>query len=244
MGAFLESVGDILSRVERRVEIAAQNISNSATPGYKRTLSFESLVASPDAEALTSDAGLMAGMPQASPLAIDFASAPLQNTGNPSDLAVSGAGFFTVRTPGGEVLYTRQGQFHRDEAGHLVTAHGAVLQQRGGGDLLLRSGDFKVLDDGTIIQSGEPAGRIAIADVSDAGSVTLAEDGLYAAPDAVVAADDAASVRQGTLETSNVALGSEMMTIMSALRQAQSGQHLMNTYDDLMGRAITTFGQG
>jgi flagellar basal body rod protein FlgG len=41
-----------------------------------------------------------------------------------------------------------------------------------------------------------------------------------------------------------VALGAEMMTIMSALRQAQSGQHLMNTYDDLMGRAITTFGQG
>jgi len=244
MGAFLDSVGDILSRVERRVEVAAQNISNSATPGYKRTLSFESLVAAPDIEALTDGESLMGGLPQAASLAVDLASGQMQNTGNPTDLAVSGAGFFTVRTAGGEVLYTRQGQFHRDESGHLLTAQGAVLQQRGGGDLMLKPGDFKVLDDGTVIQSAEPVGRIAVADFSDAKSVTLAEDGLYSAPDAAVAADDAAGVRQGALEASNVALGAEMMTIMSALRQAQSGQHLMNTYDDLMGRAITTFGQG
>jgi flagellar basal body rod protein FlgG len=244
LGAFLDSVGDILSRVERRVEVAAQNISNSATPGYKRALSFESLVATPDVEALNSGDSLMAGLPQPSSLAVDLASGQLQNTGNPTDLAVSGAGFFAVRTPGQEVLYTRQGQFHRDADGHLLTAHGAVLQQRGGGDLVLKPGDFKVLDDGAVVQAGEPVGRIAIADFSDAKAVTLAGDGLYSAPDATIAADDAVGVRQGALEASNVGLGAEMMTIMSALRQAQSGQHLMNTYDDLMGRAITTFGQG
>ena len=47
-----------------------------------------------------------------------------------------------------------------------------------------------------------------------------------------------------SLEASNVSLGSEMVTIMAALREAQSGQRLMNVYDDLMGHAITTFGQG
>ncbi len=237
MGAFLESVGDILSRVEGRVEIAAQNISNSATPGYKRQISFESLIGAPDTDALT---GLVQGPSQA----IDFASGQLQDTGNPNDLAISGTGFFTVRTPGGETLYTRQGQFRRDEDGHLITANGAVVQQRGGGDLALKPGDFKVLDDGTVVQSGEPVGRIGIVDFVDAKAVRLSQDGLYSAPDATVTALDTASVRQGALETSNVALGVEMMTIMAALRQAQSGQHLMNTYDDLMGRAITTFGQG
>ena len=244
MGAFLESVGDILSRVERRVEVAAQNISNSATPGYKREISFESLVGAPNIDALTGESGAAAGLAQAPSLSIDLASGQLQDTGNPSDLAVSGTGFFTVRTPGGETLYTRQGQFRRDDEGHLVTAQGAILQQHGSGDLVLKAGDFKVLDDGTVVQSGEPVGRIGVVDFADAKAVRLSEDGLYSAPDATVAALDTASVRQGALETSNVGLGAEMMTIMAALRQAQSGQHLMNTYDDLMGRAMTTFGQG
>lgn len=242
MGAFLDSVGGILSRVERRVEIAAQNISNAATPGYKRAVSFESLAGAPDIDALADGGKRFDGAGPA--MAFDFASGQLQDTGNPTDLAISGAGFFTVRTPGGEMLYTRQGQFQRDGEGHLVAAHGAVVQQRGGGDLLLKPGDFKVLDDGTVVQSGEPAGRIGVVDFVDAKAVRLSGDGLYSAPDATVAGLDAASVRQGALETSNVALGSEMMTIMAALRQAQSGQHLMNTYDDLIGRAITTFGQG
>lgn len=241
MGAFLESVGNILSRVEGRVEVAAQNISNSATPGYRRTISFESLVTPTDADVIP---GMAGNGPPGLSLAVDLASGQVQNTGNPSDLAISGAGFFTVRTAGGDMLYTRQGQFRRDDEGHLVAAHGAVLQQRGGGDLVLKPGDFKILDDGTVVQSGEPAGRIGVVDFIDAKAVRIADDGLYSAPEATVAALDTASVRQGALETSNVALGAEMMTIMAALRQAQSGQHLMNVYDDLMGRAVTTFGQG
>ena len=241
MATFLDSVGGILSRVERRVEVAAQNISNATTPGYKRAISFESLAGAPEAASLAEDAG---GIGVGPVMTVDFASGQLQDTGNPTDLAISGGGFFTMRTAGGETLYTRQGQFRRDGEGHLVAAGGAVLLQRGGGDLTLKPGDFKVLDDGTVVQSGEPVGRIGIVDFVDARAVRLSGDGLYSAPDASVAALDTASVRQGALETSNVALGSEMMTIMAALRQAQSGQHLMNTYDDLMGRAITTFGQG
>jgi flagellar basal-body rod protein FlgG len=241
MGAFLDSVGGILSRVERRVEVAAQNISNATTPGYKRAISFESLAGAPDIDALADEASRFGATPA---MTIDFASGQLQDTGHATDLAISGGGFFTVRTAGGETLYTRQGQFRRDGEGHLIAAGGAVLQQRGGGDLALKPGDFKVLDDGTVVQAGEPVGRIGIVDFVDAKAVRLSGDGLYSAPDATVTGLDTASVRQGALETSNVALGSEMMTIMAALRQAQSGQHLMNTYDDLIGRAITTFGQG
>lgn len=232
MGAYLESVGDILSRVERRVEVAAQNISNTSTPGYKRAVSFESLVAAPD------------GTPSGLTMAIDFAQGQPQTTGNSNDLAISGSGVFAVRTKDGDVLYTRQGQFQRDAEGHLITAQGAVLQQRGGGDLDLKPGDFKVLSDGTVIQAGDPIGQIGLVALSDPMAVRLTDTGLYSAPEATVSQMETASVRQGALEASNVNMGPEMMAIMAALRQAQSGQQLMNTYDDLMGRAISTFGQG
>jgi len=232
VGAYLDSVGDILSRVERRVEVAAQNISNTTTPGYKRAVSFESLVAAPG------------GAPVGLAIAIDFAQGQQQTTGNPNDLAISGAGFFAVRTRDGAILYTRQGQFQRDGESRLVTAQGAVLQQRGGGDLELKPSDFKVLNDGTVTQAGEPVGQIGLVKLSDPATVRLVENGLYSAPEATVSEMDGANIRQGALEASNVNMGPEMMTMMAALRQAQSGQQLMNTYDDLMGRAISTFGQG
>ncbi len=242
MGAFLDSVGEIMSRVERRVEVAAQNISNTTTPGYKREISFESLVAAQPGDART---GAPAGTAGAGPaLAIDFAQGAQQTTGDPNDLAIAGSGFFTVQTKDGDTLYTRQGQFQRNAEGRLVTAQGAVIQQSSGGDLALKPGDFKVLDDGTVLQSGEPVGRIGISELSDPTSARLVEDGLYSAPESTVTSTDTATIRQGALEASNVSLGPEMMTIMAALRQAQSGAQMMNTYDDLMGRVISTFGQG
>lgn len=244
MGAFVDSVGAILSRVEKRVEVAAQNISNVSTAGYKRGVSFESVLGI-QGERLPAD--LSAGMRVASMrtgFALDMAPAQLQATGNANDLAIAGDGFFTLKSKNGDVLFTRQGQFQRDEAGRLVNAQGCVLLQRGGGDLVLKSGDFSILNDGTVIQAGDAIGRIAIAELTDSSAVQYAENGLYTAPEATVSFMDDPSVSQGMLEASNVSMGVEMMTIMAALRQAQAGQHLMNMYDDLMGRAVTTFGQG
>ena len=80
--------------------------------------------------------------------------------------------------------------------------------------------------------------------------MTFEADAAGAGPDGLlsVAADavrgvDTPVVRQGFLESSNVALGDEMIALMEAVRRAETGQRLMNVYDDLMGRAIITFGQ-
>ena len=244
MGDFIDSVGLVLSRVGRRVETSAQNISNISTPGYKRAVSFESVLNAQDARLDPDGGNSVAGTRMGMGSAIDFSPGQPQNTGNPGDLAILGAGFFSVRTGDGSVLYTRQGQFQRDADGHLVNAQGGVLQQTGGGDLVLKGGDFKVLGDGTVVQSGEAIGRIAIAAISDPAVMHYAEDGLYTAPDDAVSAMDAPSVSQGALEASNVSMGAEMISIMAALREAQAGQRLVNVYDDLVGRAVTTFGQG
>jgi flagellar basal-body rod protein FlgF len=50
-------------------------------------------------------------------------------------------------------------------------------------------------------------------------------------------------VQQGAYEASNVTTGDEMVLMMEALRRAEAGQRVMNVYDDLLGRAVTSFGE-
>ncbi len=244
MSTLVDSVSDILSRVERRVEASSQNISNVTTPGYKRAVSFESVLDARNTLLPSDDISDTPLQALQAKYAIDVSPGQPMNTDNANDLALLGAGFFTVKSADGAMLYTRQGQFQRDASGRLLNTQGCALQQAGGGDLVLKSGDFKVLNDGTVMQSGEAVGRIAVVSLSDPGAIRYVDGGLYDAPAETASLMSDPSVSQGALEASNVSLGTEMLTIMSALREAQSGQRLMSVYDDLMGRAISTFGQG
>jgi flagellar basal-body rod protein FlgG len=45
------------------------------------------------------------------------------------------------------------------------------------------------------------------------------------------------------IENSNVSVGDEMVTMMTALRQSEGGARLVQVYDDLLGRALSTLGQ-
>ncbi|MEO8113197.1 MAG: flagellar hook basal-body protein [Phenylobacterium sp.] len=212
--------------------MAAQNISNITTPGYKRRISFAKVLGAetPSSEQISGQ------------MAPDFSAGKLTSTGNPSDLAIAGRGFFMVGAPG-HPLYTRQGQFQRDADGRLVTAQGFPVQAQGGGDIVLKSADFKVLEDGSVLEDGAPVAKLAIVDFANPQAVTYAEGGMFSAPDAEVSQAEAPLLRQGMLEASNVSMGDEMVSMMEALRRAETGQRLVTAYDDLLARVLTTFGQ-
>lgn len=231
MGNLVDIAAAVLSQSERRVEMSGQNISNITTPGYKRRVSFESFLAP----------GAAAGQGPANQVP-DLSPGKLTNTGNPYDLAIAGTGFFAV-TAGGRTLYTRQGQFQRGAEGRLETAQGFAVQAEDGGDITLKGGAFKVLDDGTIEENGEPLARLAVVDFADPKAVTFAEGGLLSAADGDARPAKAAMLRQGMLEASNVSMGDEMVAMMEAVRRAESGQRLVGVYDDLMGRVLQSFGQ-
>jgi flagellar basal-body rod protein FlgF len=240
MGALIDSVGEIMSRAERRVEISAQNISNITTPGYKRVVNFESELAPKGNFDPTEISN--ASPPSATTLAIDFTPGKRVDTGSNNDLAILGDGFFVVQGNEGS-LYTRAGRFQRDADGQLVTTQGFPLQSESGGDITLKEGPFLVQSDGTVMQAGEAVGRIAVVDFTDRSLATPIEGGLFSTPDSNVRKIDSASIDQGSLEASNVSAGTEMIAIMAAMRNAQAGAKLANLYDDLMARAITAFGQ-
>jgi flagellar basal body rod protein FlgG len=174
--------------------------------------------------------------------ATDFSAGKLMQTGNPADLAIVDGGFFAARNPAGQLLYLRGGQFHRDVDGRLVTVDGLSLQADGR-DLGLKDGAFAIAADAVVTQGGEPVGRLDIVDFTDRQALTRVAGGGFAALDGQGQPVDHPIVKQGVVEASNVATAGEMVSMMAALRRAETGQKLMNTYDDLMGRVLTTFGQ-
>jgi flagellar basal-body rod protein FlgG len=126
----------------------------------------------------------------------------------------------------------------------LTTPLGHRLQQAGGGDIVVQDGRIEIAADGTILEDGRPVARIALYLPGNETELRPEGGSLFSFGAAEPQEVGAPQLRQGALETSNVTLGDEMVSMMAALRQAESGARLVQVYDDLLGRAITTFGQG
>ena len=60
-------------------------------------------------------------------IATSFTQGSTDETGNSTDMMISGDGFFTVQS-GGQTMYTRAGSFNFDNSGQLVTPDGALVQ--------------------------------------------------------------------------------------------------------------------
>lgn len=234
MSGLIESATAILSASERRLDISAHNVANMSTPGYKRQVGFAQLVAR---------AGDSASLDTRVSLRRDAAQGTLAKTGNPLDLAISGAGFFQLRSDTG-LLYSRQGQFRIAEDGTVVTPQGYVLQAAGGGDLVLDHADVSVTEDGTVLDQGAPVARIGLFAATDDAALQPVGESHFAAPESMMEATGTGSIRQGMVENSNVSIGDEMVTVTAAVRQAETGARLVQIYDDLLGRAISSLGQG
>lgn len=220
---------------ERRLEASSANVANVSTPGYKRQVSFADLVGAVGAGDAASVDTLLTR------IRADMAQGKLAATGNPLDLAISGDGMFALRD-GAEIVYSRQGQFHLSADGTVTTAQGQVLQQAGGGDLVLDHGAVAIAADGSVTDDGKPVGKIAVFAPAAGATADPLGGSLFRMSGG--AAEEVASpqLRQGMVEASNVSIGDEMIAMMAALRQAESGAKLTQTWDDLLGRAITSFG--
>ena len=229
-GGLLELGEVMLSVSERKLETVSRNVANISTPGFKRETSFQNVLLSGAAGVADNAVGARA----------DFSQGGLRVTGNPFDLALSGAGLFKLRSETG-VFFSRGGQFERAANGAMVNALGFALQTTSGEDLVLRDSVVEVLEDGTVLESGLPIARIGVFHVSQDNLQSLG-GGLFTADESAV--QDVASpiLRQGMIETSNVELSGEMMEMMTALRQAEAGSRIVQVFDALSEQMISTFG--
>lgn len=103
----------------------ANNLSNQNTTGYKDTsvlfsdLFYQSLGSTGSGDPIQLGAGA-----EVSSLPSVFTQGTISSTGVPTEVAVSGSGFFLVQNSDGSISYTRDGDFSLDQNNYLVTSSG------------------------------------------------------------------------------------------------------------------------
>src|SRR3954468_3483674 len=126
-----------LDAQQTQMDVISNNLANVSTSGYKRSRAvFEDLLyqtlRQPGAQSSQQTqlpTGLQLGT-GVRPVATErvFTQGNLQQSSNPLDVAINGQGFFQVQLPDGTTAYTRDGSFHQDSQGQLVTSSGYPLQ--------------------------------------------------------------------------------------------------------------------
>lgn len=229
--------------LRRELDIAANNIANADTTGFK----VEQLLLGTDVGARATNHAIRGGASFVldNGLGRDFAQGSLKQTSRPLDFAIEGEGaFFRVQEAGGEA-YTRDGAFTLDPEGRLVTRAGlSVLGD--GGEIVLDPalGEVSVGADGAISQDGQAVGRLDVVRFEALGVLEKGGDGLYrntsnAQP---LPATDA-QVRQGMLEASNVNPILEITNLIEISRSYERITRMIEQSTDLSRRSVERLGR-
>ncbi|HET7370766.1 MAG TPA: flagellar hook-basal body protein [Gammaproteobacteria bacterium] len=212
-----------------RLRAVSENVANTQTTGYRALL----------LEAVAQPAG--EGDSVTGPAVRSFystADGALTTTGQSLDFALSGNAWFAVLSPDG-VRYTRDGAFHLDADGRLLTAMGLPVLGRSG-PIVLSNASVTADARGVISYGDRPVAQLRIVALPSQSALHLAGPNLYrfaAAP-----ANDYV-VRQGALETSNVNQSDEMVRMIGISRHIESIQRAVVAYDRMLGSAINQLGK-
>lgn len=217
----------------------ANNLANQGSPGFKMDRELYSLYLAPEAQA-PEDAGAVSS--PTAPLIerhwTDHSQGTLKNTNERFDFGLSGPGFFVVRSDAGELL-TRNGNFRLTPAGRLETQDGyAVLNDQNQAIQLNPDLETDVSADGEIRQGGQVVGRLAIAQMPEAGSLSK-RAGTYFQMSGTPAYGQAGStqVHQGRLETSNLNPAEGAVRLISVMRQFESLTKAVQIHAEMNRRA-------
>jgi flagellar basal-body rod protein FlgF len=233
--------------LDRWQQQISQNIAAGSVPGYKKIEStFEAKMAEmerygSDGRAMKEERGVM-------PVAVSQISlnpGEIRSTGNETDFAIQGRGFFKVQTDGGQVGYTRDGEFHTNAERTLVNKQGfPVLGESGPITFKPEGGAISVSPDGTVAQGEQAVGKLPIYDFKDTDKLRRMGDGMLTAEDSSVQPKPVQSpqVAGGVLEMSNVQPLQEMVNLITVSRAYESNQKVITSNDELLDKAIQSLG--
>ena len=241
------------------IDTIANNLSNVNTTGFKKNRAdFEDLLyqtkklaGTPATEVTLVPTGVQVGhgVKVAATQKV-YTQGSLQNTGNVSDLAIEGEGFFKVLLYDGTYGYTRDGAFKLDSNGQLVTSNGyrvvpeVIMPEGFIRESLSISQDGRVTvkvpgnDDPILVGQMElyrfvnPTGLQAVGEnlykVSGASGEALAGRPGY---------DGMGKTIHRFLEMSNVSIVQEMVNMIVAQRAYEFNSKAIQTSDTMLGIA-------
>ncbi len=174
-----------------------------------------------------------------------FTQGSLQSTGNPTDLAIEGEGFFRIEMPDGTVAYTRDGSFKLDQDRRMVTTDGypladnITLEQDATSDSITVSQDGRVSD--VVNGQQNQVGQITLARFVNPAGLTAVGHNLFLETEASGAPlegnpgiDGAGTLQQNVLEMSNVQVVDEMVNMIVAQRAYESDAKAVTTSDSML----------
>jgi flagellar basal-body rod protein FlgG len=236
---------------QTQVDTIANNVANVNTVGFRReTVNFSSVMAALQSGATdplgqtlrenlqTRGAGAIAS------LQLSTNGGELKQTQSPLDVAIEGRGFFEVQMPDGTPAYTRAGALSLNSEGMLS---GAGLPLSARINVPADAKDLRIEPDGRVLanfadRSDVELGTIELAAFANPAGLESIGDNLYKPTEAsgslqLSAPGDAGNgvLRQGFLESSNVQLVDELVSLMLAQRGFEMNSKIVQAADQMLG---------
>lgn len=209
------------------LDTVAHNLANANTSAFKAFRALHQGLPNPDPAPETSRLGVAA-------TTRDLLLQPgaLLASDSPLHAALQDGAFFIIRGDGGEALFTRYGGFLLDGEGTLVDYAGRIVPDVNGDPIRLPEGFTSPFLDpnGSLIaldENGEPreVARLPLARFANPEGLELLGGGLYrptlnsGEPEYGTPGDQGfAPLRPGTLESSNVDVAQEFVSMIVAQR--------------------------
>jgi len=235
----------------------AHNLANINTSGFKcRRAQFQDLLYQNLRQAGASNTatteipvGLQVGLgtkPVASE--IIFTQGDFASTGNPLDLVIQGQGFFQIKQTNGQIAYTRNGNFHRNRDGNIVTSEGDLLEPPI--KIPAEQTGITIGADGTVsVQipdqtQAQPAGNIQLAMFQNPSGLDNIGKSLFMPTQAsgeattgIPGENGLGSMLAGYVEQSNVSVVEEMINMIVSQRAYEANSKVIRTADEMFTQA-------
>ncbi len=239
---------------QTQLDIISNNLANVSTTGFKRAhavfedLMYQNLrqVGSSSSEQSQLPTGLQIGLGvRTVATSRSFAQGNVQQSSNSMDVAIQGNGFFQITMPDGTLNYTRDGSFQIDAQGRLVTAtghpvaNGVTVPANATGVSIAANGTVTAMIPGNV--TPQPIGTIALANFVNPAGLDPRGQNLYAESPAsgqpqagTPGANGMGSLMQGYVETSNVNVVQELVTMIQTQRAYEMNSKAIQTSDQML----------
>ena len=240
--------------LQARQSVITNNIANIKTNGFKEdkliSKSFDEMALSnndnyQNGKAHHQDLGGVSFGNRIDEVVTNFNQGVFVQTGNKSDFAIDGNGFFQVRDNNGKVFYSRDGSFKVDSQGYLVTNAGynvigentlTGVQE----PIYVGSKKMTTSAPNELIIEGGGRYRFSIVDFNDYKSIKKVGDNLYSGDN--IKNTNNYFIKQGFVEGSNVDYISAATDMMETLREFEANQRVIQTIDSTLRQIANEIG--
>ncbi|MFN4003824.1 MAG: flagellar basal-body rod protein FlgG [Hylemonella sp.] len=239
---------------QMQLDVISHNLANVSTNGFKRANAvFEDLIyqnlrqaGSNTSETSQLPTGLQVGLGvRTVATSRNFTQGSLQQSGNSLDVAIQGAGFFQINLPDGTIAYTRDGGFKVNAQGQLVTNNG--LPVANGITIPANATSVSIAADGAVTAiipgnvTPQPIGTISLASfinpagLEPRGQNLFVETAASGQPNTgTPGTNGLGQLMQGFVETSNVNVVQELVTMIQTQRAYEMNSKAIQTSDQML----------